>query len=409
MSRRSICALVAVVALLSVWGYALTSAGSDYTVKVVVPSAANLLEGSPVWIDGMRAGSVEGLEVRNGKAVIEASLEDEYAPLRDGTTSRVEWNSVVGERMLTLYPGPSKNPEIPDGGMFESQSRQIEVDQVLAVLDKPTRDRLVSLIGQLNGTVSGHEKNLQATLASAGPAVSALGKVLEAVGRDGPAIRDLVTQMEGIIATAARHRDDISGTVTNLTRLTGTVADRESQLSASLKALPATLRTARETLNRVPRAGDAAIPLLKDLEPATKRLASVSRNLSPVLQDLRPAVANMRPVLANARVLLGKTPSMLDRSHEVLPPTRSAVKSYQPAVQFLRPYTPELMGWLHNFGQSFAGYDSQGHFWAATLAPGSNALNESVVQPPGSHTSPRPYPGEVVGQPWTDAHGDGMN
>jgi phospholipid/cholesterol/gamma-HCH transport system substrate-binding protein len=279
---------------------------------------------------------------------------------------------------------------------------------VLSALDKPTRERLNSLIGQLNDTTSGREKDLQATLRSAGPAVKALGEVLQAVGRDGPAIRDLVTQLSKMTAVAARHREDISGSVRNLSSLTGAVSQQESQLSNTLRELPSTLRTTQDTLDRVPRAGAATTPLLKDLEPATRRLVAVARNLSPVLTDLKPAVANLRPMLVDTQNLLGRTPRLLDTAHQVLPPVQSAIESYQPAISYLRPYTPELVGWLHNFGQSFAGYDSQGHFWAATLAPGLNAFDDSLVQPPTSYTSSRPVPGEVVGQPWTDAQGSEM-
>jgi phospholipid/cholesterol/gamma-HCH transport system substrate-binding protein len=405
--RWSIIAVLGVV-VLGAGGDLLASKTDGYSVDIVVPSAAQLLPGSPVWIGGLQAGSVDNLEVRDGKAVIHASLSKDHGPLHDGTTSRIEWNSVIGERVLTLYPGPGGNAPIPDGGMVEGQSSQIEIDEVLAALDPPTRARLSSLIGGLNDTTSGEEQQLQGTLQTAGPAVHALGSVLDGIGRDGPAIHDLVGQLNQLTAVAAQHDQDIAGTVRNLSTLADSVAQEQSAISESLGELPDTLRTARDTLDRVPHAGDVTTPLLKDLDPATRKLSSVARNLSPVFQELRPTVAELGPLLVDAQQLLGKTPALLDTSHDVLPPAQNVVQSYQPAVAYLRPYTPELIGWLQNFGQSFAGYDSQGHFWAATLAPGTNALDESVVQPPGSYTSARPVPGEVVGQPWTDAHGSGM-
>jgi phospholipid/cholesterol/gamma-HCH transport system substrate-binding protein len=383
----------------------LSSGGGDYSVKLVVPSAAQLLKGSPVWIDGLRAGSVKDLSVEGGKAVIEVGLSDKYAPLHAGTTSRVEWNSVVGERVLTLIPGPAKNSKISDDATFEAESKQIEIDQVLSALDKPTRTKLVSLIGQLDETASGSESDMQATIRSAGPAADALGQVLQAVGRDGPAIHDLITQLTKMTAVAADHQSDISGTVSHLTELSASIAEQQSQLSGTLKALPGTLSAADSTLKRVPEAGAVTTPLLRDLEPATKRLTGVAKNLTPVMQDLRPAAANLRPLLDSAQQLLGTTPALLGMAHQVLPPVQNAVEAYQPALAYLRPYTPELVGWIQNFGESFAGYDSQGHFWAATLAPGLNSFDDSIVQPPTSFTSPRPKPGEIVGQSWTDAQG----
>ena len=34
----------------------------------------------------------------------------------------------------------------------------------------------------------------------------------------------------------------------------------------------------------------------------------------------------------------------------------------QPVIDFLRPYTPDLVGWFRDFGQSAANYDANGHY-----------------------------------------------
>ncbi|WP_250285452.1 MULTISPECIES: MCE family protein [unclassified Frankia] len=408
MISRRLVVIAALVAAAVVGGSLLWRTDEGYEVTVVMPSAAQLANGSPVWINGFSAGSVRSLEAKNGKAVVTVSLAGKYAPLHDGTTSRVEWNSAIGERMLTLYPGPAANARIPEHGIIESESKQIEVDQVLAALDKPTRDRVNSLLTELNHTVDGREPDLNATIRSAGSSVQALGEILQAVGRDGPAIRELVTQLQQMMAIGADHRQQLASVVSDLTSVTGAVANQQQQLSEGLKELPSTLQTAKGTLDRVPKAGEPTIALLQDLRPATGRLPSVAKNLSPVLTELRPSLAQLRPTVVSAQALLRETPGLLDNSHEVVPPVTQLVNSLQPAVAFLRPYTPEGIGMLHNWGQAFAPYDGQGHLWAGLLAPGTNMIDESVVQPPGSRRDPEPYPGDPVDQPWTDATGSGI-
>lgn len=110
--------------------------GDDYEVKMVMPSAAQMSERTPVWINGHHAGQIKDIGVKDGKAVVTISLDDDFGPLHSGTTSRVEWVSAVGERVLTLYPGEEKNAKIPDGAMIEAKSSQVEVDQVLSALDE---------------------------------------------------------------------------------------------------------------------------------------------------------------------------------------------------------------------------------------------------------------------------------
>ena len=49
-----------------------------------------------------------------------------------------------------------------------------------------------------------------------------------------------------------------------------------------------------------------------------------------------------------------------------------ALKKSQPVLQFIRPYVPELVGWLRDFGQGAANYDANGHY--ARIQPIFNAF-----------------------------------
>ncbi|HTF49982.1 MAG TPA: MlaD family protein [Pseudonocardia sp.] len=403
--------MIAGIAVIGIGLYTVVTLNSGYRVKLVIPSAAQLVEGSPVLVNGLPAGSVEDISIRDGKAVVDASIDKEFAPLREGTTSWVEWYSAVGERVMYLTPGPVQNAAIASGDLYApSVTKQAEVDQVLAALDPPTRAKLDSLLTDLDGTVTGREDQLRATLNTAGPAINALGGVLQGLGRDGQSIKDLVSQMNEVTNIATEHQNDIAASVQNLTALSGPVAEQQAKISEALKELPPTLSVAQDTLADVPKAVDATDPLLNDLEPAAKRLPSFSRNLNGVLDNLRPAMADLRPTLDSLNDLLGKTPDLLDRTHDVLPPIGHIAARYSPAAAFLRPYTPELVGWLQNFGQGFSGYDAQGHFWAATLGEaGVNSVDEYPVNPPTNNPSRTPLPGAAVGQPWTDASGSKEN
>jgi len=386
-------------------GALLVQEQDGYDVQLVMPSAAQLSERTPVWIDGRQVGEITDLGIKDGKALVTISLDEDAAPLHTGTTTRVEWVSAVGERVLTVDPGPASNPEIPEGAYVEAASRQVEVDQVLAALDTKTRERLSSLIGRLQATVDGREAEVGDTIQQASGTVDALGDVLRAVGADGPAIRAIVKDLSALLDASADKRSQISASVTNLSTVASSVATEQEAISAMLKQLPSTIDTARTTLGKVPSASEETVGLLNDLEPSTQRLRSVSKNLAPVLVDLRPTVAELRPLLGAADQLLQQTPALLDSSHAVLPDLDAMLADLAPAIAFLRPYTPDGVGGLFNWGQAFAPYDGAGHTWAGLLAPGTNALNESLVPLPTARQNPEPYPGQAEGQPWIDATG----
>lgn len=385
------------------------SGGHDYQVRLVMPSAAQLVTDAQVQVDGHRVGTVEAIEARDGKAIVTVGLDDAVAPLHDGTTSRIEWQSVLGERIVQLYPGPAQNPALPNDALLEAASAQIEVDQVLSVFDAPTRAKFTSLLGQLNGTVTGREDQLKQTLASAGPAVNALGGVLEAVGRDGPAIKELLTELHQVTGPLARRGNEVRGVVDRLTAFTGQLAPTQAAIREGLKETPATLDEAKTTLDMIPAASDATVPLLNDLRAATDRLPGVARSVDPLFDDLQPTLDDLRPSLSQLSDLLDETPDFLKASHDFLPQIQDTLTGYRDPIAFLRPYTPELIGTLTNWGNAFSGYDSQGHVWSAAPSPlGGSSNDESLVSGLPSGIEQRPAPGALVGQPWTDANGNGM-
>src|ERR1700761_611750 len=226
---RRIATVAAILVAVFVGFVLFTSHESGYELKFVLPSAAQLAEGSPVLINGNQVGHVTTLAVQDGKAIATINISGAAVPLHDGTTSRVEWFSALGERFLELTPGPTSNPPIPSGSLYRAQADQIEVDQVLAALDKPTRDHLSSLFKQLDQTTQGREPELNQTLKTAGPAVQALGEVLAGVGKDGPAIKALIAQLHNVMSVASVRQSELRGVIGNLTTFTGATAAQQRQ------------------------------------------------------------------------------------------------------------------------------------------------------------------------------------
>lgn len=409
MRRLLIPVVVLLVAGLTSAG-ALAAMDRGYTVSVVLPNASNLIEGGSVMRDGYEAGSIEDIEVDDGKAKVNFSLDDEFAPLHEGAKVTVEWKAVLGERLLAITDGPTGNAAIPSGGMLTSaMSEPVEFDKVLAALDPPTRKRLNSLITQLSGTLGGSERDINKTVRSAGPAVQALGEVLRGVGTDGESIRQLATQLNNTMRILAARDGEIERVVNGLADASGTVVGQRKALGETLQRLPSTIQQANETLSKVPGAVDKTVPLLRDMRPVAERLPSTARNLRPVLTDLRPAVGQLRPTLDSAAELLRTMPGTLDSANATFPQANTAMRDMVPALNYLRPYTPELTGWLSNWASATANYDANGHYGRIYVQSGLESGNVNPgLTGPGVEKRPAPLPGEIVGQPWKDAFGSGM-
>src|SRR5438067_8135450 len=240
--RAVVVSAAIVVTVTVVAGVAAVSA-PDYQVSVMLPSATNLVPGGIVEIKGFSAGKVSDIEPVDGQAKVTMELDSSYAPLHDGAVGTVRWNSLVGQRHLTITDGPAANIHVPSGGMLKGNMPQpMELDQVLAALDPPTRQRLTGLINNLRQTLNGHEQDLNSTVQSAGPALRALGQVLQGLGTDGPAISALVTQVEQMVSTLSNRDGQVRDIVDRLSTLSGNVVQQRQALGQVLQKLPDTLR-----------------------------------------------------------------------------------------------------------------------------------------------------------------------
>lgn len=402
-------AAVAVLAGGAAIGAAQAAGSGNYALRVAMPTAAGLYPGSIVQEDGTGIGSVTAITTNGGEALVDVSVSGRDVPFHSGTTAEISWDSLLGPRRLNLLPGPASNPVLPSGHLIVSTINRTELDQVLAALTPKTRQYLDSLVSRLQSTLNGNETDVSQTLRQSGPTFNAIAQLLQAVGSDGPALRKVVTQLNSVVGTLASRQNDLRQTVSGMGQVTSSVASQQSQLGAALGQLPSTLSTARTTMNQIPSAVNATIPLLNTLAPAVSRLPALSDNLGPLMTDLRPGVAMLNPTLESAQLLLNETPGLLDSTSSAVPGLTGTLREASPAVAFLRPYTPDLIGWLTEWAGTFSPYDSQGHFAQALINASAASVDSNPgVQPPFLGKNDHPEPGNSAGQPWTDADGSGM-
>lgn len=395
--------MAAVVVLLA------TSGGTDdeYELRLMVPAADGVVAGTPVRIAGREVGEITDVAVKGNAAQLTVTIDDAWAPLRAGTRARIGWNSLLGRREVLLTAGPEDNAALPSGKVVEATTERVELDDIVAALDAPTRRKVRHLVADLEQTIAPNVGTLNETLRTAGPFAEAFGEVLRAVGKDGPAIRRLLTDLRQITSVLAERDTELSTTVTHLTSVLTTAAQQQDQLRTSLDQVSSTIDAGNRLFTGIPGAVDETIPLLEDLRPATDELPAVAARLKPVLRDLRPVVAELRPTLSAARTLLGHTPALLSNATPVLNDLESSLSSVQPAVSFLRPYTPEVIGFLTNWTSLFSAKNSAGHFGRAMIPVSATSFNSNPgVLPPGMTQWQEPVPGQVADQPWSDANGD---
>ena len=104
----AIAALVAAVALLAL---AMFGGGDGYRVKGVFENAGQLVNGNQVRVGGQTVGTISDIELNDAaQAVVTMDVDDEFAPLHEGTQATIRATSLSGiaNRYVSLAPGPQQ-------------------------------------------------------------------------------------------------------------------------------------------------------------------------------------------------------------------------------------------------------------------------------------------------------------
>src|SRR3712207_1881140 len=98
--------LVAVVAVaLLMFG---SNGGTEYVVHL--PTANQLVKGNEVKVGGLAVGEITDIQLADdNQADVKIEVNDEFAPLHEGTTATVRQTSLpsVANRYISISPGPN--------------------------------------------------------------------------------------------------------------------------------------------------------------------------------------------------------------------------------------------------------------------------------------------------------------
>src|SRR5215217_1762736 len=110
-------ALIAVAALILVAGLAvLWPPRPVMRVTAVVPAAAGVREGVPVFYRGIDVGRVGRIALADSAVKITLEIARADVPLRASDTVAFATLGLFGDKVVDLRPGPLDAPKVADGG-----------------------------------------------------------------------------------------------------------------------------------------------------------------------------------------------------------------------------------------------------------------------------------------------------
>jgi phospholipid/cholesterol/gamma-HCH transport system substrate-binding protein len=397
VARAAAAGALALAVALAVWLLLFKGdGGTEYTL--LFQSAGQLVKDDDVQVGGRRIGSVRDIELTDdNQAAIRITVQEPYAPLREGTQAVIRLTSLSGiaNRYIALTPAPGDAKELPEGATLRTDSTTdvVDLDQIFNTLDKKTSGDLAGVIKGFATQYDGKGDKVGQSAKYFNPLLSTSRDLVQQVTADEGALTRFLVNSSRAVETIAERRADLADLVSNTNATASAIGEENAALARALGLLPTTLRRANTTFVNLRATLDDLDVLVAESKPATKDLA-------PFLRELRPLIAAARPTIHDLRTLVsldGPDNDLVDATRKLpqlqrvaSPAFRNgtqALKKADPVLKFARPYTPDLVGWLRDFGQGSANYDANGHF--ARIQPIFNAFS-FTDNPAGGVLSPIP-------------------
>jgi phospholipid/cholesterol/gamma-HCH transport system substrate-binding protein len=377
--------LIALVALVAAAAFVavmlLRASGSGYEVKARFQNASQLVKGNLVQVSGLPAGKVEDIRLTDdGQAELTLSIDDRYAPLREGTQATVRQASLSGvaNRYVDLRLGDGRAAAIPDGGTLGQQSTTtaVDLDEIFNTLDEPTRRDLQKVLKGSNAQHQGRGEQMNAGLLYLNPSLSSSSRLFRELNRDSKLLERFVVASSQLVTDLADRRDDLAGLVDNLATTTNAIGSEQAALAESVGRMPDFMRRANTTFLNLRATLDDLEPLVDDSKPVAKKLRPFLAELRPLAQDARPTFRDLSELLKAP----GKGNDLIDLTNGQIPlrdiavedveengqerpgafpASTKALEDVTPQIGYLRPYTVDLLGWFDDFSHSGT-YDALG-------------------------------------------------
>jgi phospholipid/cholesterol/gamma-HCH transport system substrate-binding protein len=382
LARAAAVLALALVVALAAWLLLFRGGGgTEYTL--LFENAGQLVPDNDVQVGGRRVGSVQSIELTDdNQAAVKVRVEEPFAPLREGTTATIRLTSLSGIaiRYIALTPGPGGADELDDGATLttESTTTAVDLDQIFNTLDERTRGDLQDVVKGFAAQYAGKGEEAGEAAKYFNPLLSTSRRLVGELTEDEESLTRFLVDSSRLVTALSERRDDLADLVGNTNATARAIGAENVALARALGLLPTTLRRANTTFVNLRATLDDLDVLVAESKPATKDLAPFLRELRPLIAEARPTIRDLSRAVRRSGPdndltdATRKMPALQRVATPAFRNGREALQRAQPVLEFIRPYAPDLTGWIRDFGQGASNYDANGHY--ARIQPIFNAF-----------------------------------
>lgn len=288
------------------------------TAKSVTPG-----QGQTVTMAGINVGEISTVELVDGRARVEMKLQEKYGErVRKDATLILRPKTGLEDMVIEMSPGTGE--KAPEGWTVPIQNTlpTVQLDEILASLDRDTRDYLKLLVAGAGAGLEGAGDDLAATFKRFEPGAQYARQMTEKLIERRGNIKRSIHNLRLLVEAVGEKDDQLSQLIDSSNTVFRSFANQDANIRSALQQLPPTLEVTNRALTKTERLADVIGPAFEDLRPT-------ARALGPTLRRIRPFLNTSTPIIKD---------ELRPFARDVLP----TVRSLRPAARGLARITPDL-------------------------------------------------------------------
>jgi phospholipid/cholesterol/gamma-HCH transport system substrate-binding protein len=358
--------------------YLLFAGGGGATYKILFAEADQLVKGDQVQVGGVPVGSIKNITLTSDfKALITVHVDSSLTPLHDGTTASVRVPSLtsIANRYIALSPGPNNEPALAAGATLPTTATHgvVDLDQLFNTFNPKTRKGLQEFLQGSAEQYVGAGKDFSLAVRYFGPSLSSASHLFSELDREQSTLTSFLVESAKAVDTIGARSEQLTDLIGNTDTTFQAVGSRQASLARALHQLPLALHAGNRTFAELPATLGALTALVNVSKPDQKRLPLFFSRLRSLVEPATPVVRNFglafsRPGPDNDFTdAIRALPALAQALSTGSPSGVTAEKESVPITAPFGPYSPDIQGFIRDFGAAAGYYDANGHY--ARAAP----------------------------------------
>ncbi|MCS7176489.1 MAG: MlaD family protein [Candidatus Kapabacteria bacterium] len=284
------------------WARGVRVGGAERELRIRFPQAAGLEVGAPVFVNGVRQGSVVGIELQGATVLVDVRLAGNVRLARDAS-ARIGLQELTGGRKIDIFPGTASEA-LPPGAEIPGTAAP-DVAELLVTLGRLSEElqrftaRLDTAVARLLTTEA--QQQLRQTIADVAVTARLLREFSERYRETlGQGVEDVTAIAAELRELLSRNRLAVESTLANLQQLSAAAGRTLGNADTLIAELRSTSARLAALLDRLSEGRSIASRLLYDEEFA--------RQADSALALIRSFLGQIQQHGVNVNVRLGTRP-----------------------------------------------------------------------------------------------------